>query len=113
MGEPFTKLIVQQHFDHWYILKLQIERMFTEQDADVKHYVIEGVQVFRELLKDGGQIQTEDGVINKLYPLNGEERLQFIEQHSHLHHAFVQLSALFEETEKKAARLTITERRKN
>lgn len=111
MQQPFSKADVQHYFDQWHALKVQIEQMYVDKNSNVKQHVQDCIVLFRELLKDGGKVQSGEGqLVDKLMPLNGEERLQFIEQHLHHRHAFIQLCALFEETEKKSARLTITER---
>ena len=112
MPAPFSKVNVQHHFDRWDALKEQIHTCYAERNPEVRQLVKEGVILFRQLLQDGGQMKEGEQSIDKLMPLNGEERLQFIEAQRHHHHAFIQLAALFEETEKKAARLTITERKR-
>ena len=42
-----------------------------------------------------------------LLPLNGEERFQFVKDRINSHYAYIQLDALYTETKKKAARLSV------
>lgn len=111
MQKPFVKQDVQHHFDDWHHLQAMIHEGYANHARNTQALVEEGLLLFRQLLLDGGLQEVEGRDTAKLMPLNGEERLQFIEHHIHLRHAFIQLAALFEETEKKAARLTITERK--
>ena len=69
----------------------------------------EAIRDYEELLQRGGEILDErkGKMINTLLPLNGEERFQFVKDKISSHYAFVQLDALYTETKKKVARLSL------
>ena len=46
-------------------------------------------------------------IVYTLLPLNGEERFEFVKDKISSHYAYIQLDALFTETKKKVARLSI------
>ena len=64
---------------------------------------------YNELLEHGGnEFDDRKGkVVYTLFPLNGEERFEFVKDKISSHYAYIQLDALFTETKKKVARLSI------
>lgn len=102
-----------QLFERWDELKQQIEASNGPSTA----YIVEGIVLFKELLALGGtssETPTTEVVFDEnearhyvLLPLNGIERLNYIESSMKHRHAFIQLDALFIETKKRVARLRV------
>lgn len=104
---------VNHFFDHWDGLKGKIEKYYNEKDGKAVVLMQEAIANFDELLEFGGtEIDNRTGEQRyRLSPLNGEERFTFVQDKVNSHYAFVQLDALYDETRKKVARLSIVRKR--
>ena len=93
----------------WETHRGQIELFYNQRDRQAIEMMEEAIRDYEELLQRGGEILDErkGKMINTLLPLNGEERFQFVKDKISSHYAFVQLDALYTETKKKVARLSL------
>lgn len=101
----FSRENMQRFFDRWTPLQEDIQKVQDDKSTEVREKMEEALQNYYELLKYG---EVEADGLSLLLPLNGEERLAFIEKHMPGRYAFVQLDALYDESRKKAARLSVT-----
>ena len=67
------------------------------------------IENYSELLEHGGKVvdDRKGKIVYTLLPLNGEERFEFVKDKISSHYAYIQLDALYTETKKKVARLSI------
>ncbi|MDS9470851.1 YpoC family protein [Sporosarcina pasteurii] len=106
----FSKDLLKPYFEPWDNVKEAIEQMYEENNPGKIEQMEQSIQQYIQLLEYGGTEINDLTGKNEyiLLPLNGSERLEFIKKQIHSRYAFVQLSALFDETRKKAARLSVT-----
>lgn len=97
------------HFAKWETVKEEIETLYNQKDKRAVELMNGAINDYTELLAYGGEeLNQQSGRVTPvLLPLNGHERFNFIKERIHSHYAFIQLDALYEETRKKAARLSI------
>lgn len=101
----FSRENMNRFFEPWSQLKDEIPPLHEAKNPAVQEKMEEALQLYYELLKYGEEIGEKHSL---LFPLNGEERLAFIEEQMPRRYAFIQLNALFDESQKKAARLSVT-----
>ncbi len=101
----FSRENIQRFFESWHEWQKEIPQLYEEKDDLVHEKMNEALQNYYDLLKYG---EIEAGEPSILLPLNGEERLAFIKKQQASRYAFIQLDALYDESQKKAARLSIT-----
>ncbi|AOV08041.1 YpoC family protein [Sporosarcina ureilytica] len=106
----FSKDLLKTYFEPWDNVKEAIAQMYEENEPLRVEQMEQSIQQYIQLLEYGGtEVNNQTGKNEYiLLPLNGTERLEFIKKQIHSRYAFVQLSALFDETRKKAARLSVT-----
>ncbi len=97
------------YFDQWKIVRVKIEAFYDQKDPKAIEFMNEAIASYSELLERGGKAfdDRKGKTVYLLLPLNGEERFEFVKDKISSHYAFVQLDALFTETKKKVARLSI------
>ncbi len=107
--EVIDKELFSPFFMKWETHRGQIELFYNQRDRQAIEMMEEAIRDYEELLQRGGEILDErkGKMINTLLPLNGEERFQFVKDKISSHYAFVQLDALYTETKKKVARLSL------
>lgn len=96
---------MQRFLEPWNEVREEIPDMYEAGNAAVHEKMDWALKNYYDLLAYG---EVEEGEVSALFPLNGEERLEFIEKRKASHYAFIQLDALYEESQKKAARLSVT-----
>lgn len=110
----FSREALQSYFEQWDRVKEDIEELYERKDSSVITHMKKSLHNYMCLLEYGGYEEIEQGGQGtyRLLPLNGHERIAFIEKQIHSAYAFAQLTALFDETRKKAARLHVMEKNK-
>lgn len=110
-NEPdiFNKDILHPYLEHWSSNREKIELAYQQKDHLAVDMMKEAIALYDEMLVLGGSEldKRSQKDVSKLLPLNGTERLQFVKDKVNSHYSFVQLDALFLETKKKAARLSL------
>jgi len=106
----FDKANLAPYFEKWETVKDKIEILYTKKDKQAVILMKAAIDNYTELLEYGdkelnGQISKETHI---LLPLNGDERFEFIKAKIDSHYAHIQLEALYSETMKKAARLSVS-----
>jgi hypothetical protein len=103
------KELLAPYFDQWETVRNQIEALYDKKDHQAVELMNAEIGNYSELLEHGGKIfdERKDKPVYTLLPLNGEERFEFVKDKISSHYAYIQLDALFTETKKKVARLSI------
>jgi hypothetical protein len=103
------KELLTPYFDQWEIVREQIEAFYDQKDHQAVELMNVAIENYGELLEQGGKVldDRKGKVVYALLPLNGEERFEFVKEKISSHYAYIQLDALFIETRKKIARLSI------
>lgn len=96
---------MNRFFKPWDQLREEIPPLHDTHHPAVKEKMEAALQLYYDLLQYG---EEEGETHSLLFPLNGEERLAFIEEQMPRRYAFIQLDAVFDESRKKAARLSVT-----
>lgn len=106
---PFSKAYTAPHFEKWDAVKEKIEKLYAEKNSEAVELMQVAINDYTNLLEYGGQELNErtGKRVAILLPLNGTERLDFIKERINSHYAYIQLNALYDETKKKAARLSV------
>lgn len=108
--EAIEREKVQYFVDRWEDMKVDLYSLYAMREDSVREQMVEAISLYYELLRHShGLSQLNMNEISQLeaLPLNGEERLQFIERSPGLYASFKQLDELFNETIKKLARLRV------
>jgi len=108
--ERFSKEQLAIHFQKWDAVKEEIESLYHNKEKEVISLMETAILNYEELLEYGGSgFNKRSGQVERfLLPLNGDERLEFVKERIASHYAHIQLDALYTETKKKAARLSVT-----
>lgn len=101
----FSRDNMQRFFGTWEQLQQEIPALEDEKGEEARKKMKSALQNYYDLLKYGEVEENEESL---LFPLNGKERLAFIEKHMPGRYSFIQLDALYDESRKKAARLSVT-----
>ena len=103
------KELLAPYFDQWETMRDQIESFYDQKDQQAVELMNVAIENYSELLENGGKVldDRKGKVVYTLLPLNGEERFEFVKDKISSHYAYIQLDALFTETKKKVARLSI------
>ena len=106
----FDKSNLAPFLKKWDSIKDEIESEYSEKSKQAVVLMKTAIENYTELLEYGGKELNERTGKEKyiLLPLNGEERFEFIKARIKSHYAFVQLEALYSESRKKAARLSVS-----
>lgn len=91
LSQKLTKEAVEPFFNDWDSLKESIEPLFRNRSRTGQQEMLNGIRLYKQLLA-----HCEFEII----PLNGPERLSFIEQRPANFAAFRQLDELFSEMKK-------------
>lgn len=94
LSQKLTKEKVSPFFDKWHELQLDIADSFKKHNGQAAELMKAGTQLYIELLAY---------CEHSIEPLNGKERMAFIQQNNGRYAAFRQLDELFEEVKKKLA----------
>lgn len=107
--EHLSREQIAPHFEKWETVKGTIEKLYNDKDKEVISLMEVAISDYTDLLKYGGKEINERTGKSKyiLLPLNGDERFSFIKERINSHYAHIQLDAMYEETKKKAARLSV------
>ena len=105
----FSKTHTAAHFEKWDAVKDRIEKLYQEKDKEAIKLMEIAISDYAELLEYGGEELNEHTgeYVEVLMPLNGTERFDFVKERIQSHYAHIQLNALYDETKKKAARLSV------
>jgi len=103
------KELLTPYFDKWEAVREEIENFYQQKDNQAVELMESAIENYNILLELGGsKFDDRKGkVVYTLLPLNGEERFEFVKDKISSHYAYIQLDALFTETKKKTARLSI------
>lgn len=104
-----NKELLAPYFDQWETVRERIEALYEQKDHEAVELMNIAIENYSELLEQGGKVldDRKGKVVYTLLPLNGEERFEFVKDKISSHYAHIQLDALFTETKKKIARLSI------
>ncbi|MBO0586551.1 YpoC family protein [Sporosarcina sp. E16_8] len=104
-----NKELLAPYFDQWGTVRDQVEAFYDQKDHQAVELMNVAIENYSELLEHGGkEFDDRRGkTVYILMPLNGEERFEFVKDRISSHYAYIQLDALFTETKKKVARLSI------
>lgn len=94
LSQKLTKESVSPYFDQWDVLAAEISSLHQNRSNQTAPKMLQGLNLFKALLA-----HCEDRII----PVNGHERINFIEQRPGNYAAFRQLDELFSEMKKKIA----------
>lgn len=103
----FSRDNMQRFFAPWEQLQQEILAFEDDKSEEAREKMERALQNYYDLLNYGEVEENEESL---LFPLNGKERLAFIEKHMPGRYSFIQLDALYDESRKKAARLSVTYR---
>lgn len=105
----FSKIYTAPHFEKWDTVKKKIESLYHEKNPEAVRLMEVAINDYEELLEYGGKkLDERTGKnVDILLPLNGIERFDFIKSRINSHYAYIQLNELYDETRKKAARLSV------
>lgn len=108
----FSKTHTTAYFEKWDAMKDRIEKLYGEKDKEAIKLMVIAINDYADLLEYGGEeLNEQTGKrVPILLPLNGLERFDFIKDRIQSHYAHIQLNALYDETKKKAARLSVMKR---
>lgn len=100
---------IAPHFEKWESVKGTIEKLYNDREKEAMTLMAVAINDYTDLLEYGGLETNERTGKSKyiLLPLNGDERFSFIKDRINSHYAHIQLDAMYEETKKKAARLSV------
>ncbi|GLC86998.1 YpoC family protein [Lysinibacillus piscis] len=96
--EALAKEHVEAWFNEWLILEAKIHAAHTARSGEAAVFMQEALIVFQRLLIEVGE---------ELLPINGAERLAFIQAKPSQYACYRQLDELFKETKKRSARLRL------
>lgn len=104
-----NKELLAPYFEQWETVRDQIEAFYIQKDHQAVELMNASIENYSGLLEQGGKVldDRKGKVVYSLLPLNGEERFEFVKDKISSHYAHIQLDALFTETKKKVARLSI------
>lgn len=109
MKEAIAKEKVDVWFAQWEALRERIHTAHEARDGSAKPLMEQGIALFESLLKEASDVNTIDYSMHyELMPINGMERLQFIQLKPGQYACYRQLDELFKETKKRCARLRLT-----
>ncbi|MDN7225783.1 hypothetical protein QWY22_11765 [Planococcus liqunii] len=91
LSQKLTKEAVEPFFNGWDSLKVTIESSFRNRDGTGRQELLNGIKLYKQLLAHCDF---------EITPLNGPERLAFVEQRPTNFAAFRQLDELFSEMKK-------------
>ena len=94
LSQKLTKEFIDPFFTRWATLSEEIARLHALRDKQTARRMDEAIHLYKELIA-----HCERQVV----PINGNERLQFIEQRPGNYAAYRQLDELFSEMKKKIA----------
>lgn len=96
-----------------YISNLFHERKYQEASLPMQLFTKNFIQLLFILNKEEWAVETEGVYKLKSFtykPLNIEERIQFVQTHSHQYHSYIHLNELYKEAEKLYAKAEILEK---
>lgn len=110
LPNQITKERVDKWYMEWELLRNHIHAAHDERNGQAKQLMEQGIQLFWNFILESSQ--TTSTAINRqdefeLMPLNGSERLQFIQLRPAQYACYRQLDELFKETKKRAASLRV------
>ncbi|WP_042475171.1 YpoC family protein [Bacillus ndiopicus] len=104
--------ISQEAVDNWYTkwdeLRLQIHAAHAARNGQAKQWMLQGIAHFTEFLTAASDVSSYDAQASyELLPLNGAERLAFVQANPAQYASYRQLDELYKETKKRCARLRV------
>ena len=94
--QKLTKEQIDPYFLEWADLQKKLEQMHRNRDAEVEKWMRKGLVIYKQLVA-----HCEDSSIDKkMEPINGKERLAFIEKRPEIFVSYCQLQELFVEMKK-------------
>ncbi|MCJ1907395.1 YpoC family protein [Planococcus ruber] len=94
LSQKLTKESVSPYFDQWAALAEELSSLHQKRSSGTAPLMLQGLDLLKELLAHCN---------GEVIPMNGKERIQFIEQRPNNYAAFRQLDELFSEMNKKIA----------
>lgn len=98
-----SKEELANRWEQWERVKEELSEMYEVRDPRRLDLMSDAIGRLEELVDAGGSTEGQ----HLLKPLNYEERLDFIKSKQTSHYALIQLSMLYDEVKKKAARLRV------
>ncbi|AXH98893.1 hypothetical protein DV702_03610 [Sporosarcina sp. PTS2304] len=103
------KNCVQHTLIQWEQQKPELERVYREREEKRMDLLQPAIDQLKSLIESSGLV--ENSYTGKkhftLAPNNYEERIEFIQQQHTSHYSLIQLTMLYDEVKKKAARLRV------
>ncbi len=90
-SQKLSNKTIDPYFNEWHGLKIELQDAHQTRSKHAAGFLLQGTQLFNALLAECG---------GELYPLNCQDRLDFITTHSSTFAAFRQLDELFVEMKK-------------
>lgn len=94
LSQKLTKESVSPFFEQWAVLAEEISNLHQNRSNQTAQQMMQGLDLFKALLTHCEE---------QIFPMNGHERIHFIEQRPGNYAAFRQLDELFSEMKKKIA----------
>lgn len=100
---------VQQVLDIWQQQKPELEKTYAVNDIRKVELIQPAIDQLEWLIEQSDELENPHTgkMHHALAPNNYEERIEFIKLQKSSHYAFIQLTMLYEEMKKKAARLRV------
>lgn len=102
--KPFPKEQIERYWNEWQSQRTEIEALYREKNPQVRGRMLAAIQNYEEMLSMGG---VEATGAYRIAPLNEVERRAFVKSNMATRSAYIQLNALYTESRKKAARLSV------
>lgn len=109
MTQQQLKETVQQVLTKWEQQKPELEQVYAINDEHKLVLIQPAIEQLEWLIKQSDQVQNpHTGKTHyAIEPNNYEERIEFIKLHVSSHYSLIQLTMLYDEMKKKAARLRV------
>ncbi|MFC5603287.1 YpoC family protein [Sporosarcina koreensis] len=99
-SEIDRKEMLYAFWNNWLDMKVGIEEAYKHKNAEAANMMDKAIENYVKML--GTFMRVDSSTKSSIEPLNGEERLQFIQDKISVYFAFVQLDTLYTEAMKKA-----------
>ncbi|ANU10697.1 hypothetical protein A1A1_09526 [Planococcus antarcticus DSM 14505] len=103
LSQKLTKEQLDPHFLKWDRIAVDLAKLHSQRDKRAKDAIQEGLKVYTHLLAHCRDALKDE----EFEPLNGSERLSFVEDSAGTYAAYRQLDKLFAELKKTIARKRI------
>ncbi|MEO4053050.1 YpoC family protein [Solibacillus sp. CAU 1738] len=106
--EGITKEVVDQWYSEWEVLREQIHVAHNARNGEAKDLMERGIVNFLNFVVGASDIDEYDATADyEVLPINGKERIAFIQAKPGQYACYRQLDELYKETKKRCARLRL------